>query len=369
MTELPDLRDAIYDAPLEERPWKRALEQFRVALDARFVHMSFRPVQEGAVGLGVSASEDDVSTMRRNYSQRFQSLNPMQFERMEAGKVYSVRDFAAEDHAFWTDYLTPSGIGNAYGFLISAGGYQAVIHLVRRSELGDLKPDEVDWWEAHGQSFARAVYVFGELRLGRFVAGLQSQVLDRMALGMMILDQTARVLYSNTAARQIVVSSKHVEFAAGGRLRFIRPDHQTILRHSLARHNNDETRLFCCTDEGNSDRVVEILLARVDAGQDFGLASAPTLVVYLHDRAASPAPSAEFLAGLFGLTQAEARVLSCLAGGDSIADVAIALNLSEHTVRTQTKRLLSKIGVSRQSDLVRLALNSLATIVGDATPV
>ncbi|MDF8331984.1 helix-turn-helix transcriptional regulator [Novosphingobium cyanobacteriorum] len=365
MPDLPDLREAIYDAPLEERPWKAALASFRAALDARLVYMSFRPVQEGAVGIGIAAADADVSSMRRDYGQRYQHINPMPFEQMEQGKVYSIRDFVGEDHPFWTDYLTPSGVGNAYGFCISAGEFHAVIHLVRKAELGDLSPEQLRWWEAHTPAFTRAVRVFGHLRLSQFVAGLQAQVLDRMALGMMILNREAGVLYSNAAARQIVGTSGQIRISEDAQLRFARPEHQAMLRQSLANGTAPEPRLLCTIDPNTPERVVEVLLINIDPGHDFGLVSAPALVAYLHDRAASPAPPPEFLATLFDLTPAEARVLSGLAAGGAIAEVAQALDLSEHTVRTQTKRILAKIGVSRQTDLVRLAIGSLATLVGN----
>ncbi|MDO7835612.1 helix-turn-helix transcriptional regulator [Sphingobium sp. HBC34] len=364
MRDLPDLRDAIYNAPLDMRPWKEALALFRQALDARFVYMSFRPVHEGAVGIGISAADTDVSTMRRDYAERFQHINPMAFDRMELGKVYSIRDFAAEDHPFWTDYLNPSGIGNAYGFSISNGDFHAVIHLVRAAEKGDLTGDQVRWWESHAPAFSSAVRVFGEMRLRHFVTGLQSQVLDRMSLGMMILDANAHLLFANMAAHEILASQRHFGLSDDLRLRFARPDHQKVLLQSCAASGDGGNRLLCCSDGDYADRVIEILLSSVEPDHDFGLASAPALVVYLHNRAASAAPAPELLATLFGLTQAEAKVLATLAAGSTIAEAAILLGLSENTVRTQTKRILSKVGVSRQTDLIRLAIGSLANLVG-----
>lgn len=75
---------------------------------------------------------------------------------------------------------------------------------------------------------------------------------------------------------------------------------------------------------------------------------------------ARPRPDAQSLVprvrALYGLTQAEARVMAALALGETVDRIALAHGVRTSTVRAQVRSLFEKTGVNRQSDLVRLAL-------------
>lgn len=75
---------------------------------------------------------------------------------------------------------------------------------------------------------------------------------------------------------------------------------------------------------------------------------------------ARPRPDTQSLAsrvrGLYGLTQAEARVMAALASGETVDRIAMAHGVRTSTVRAQVRSIFEKTGVNRQSALVRLAL-------------
>lgn len=68
-----------------------------------------------------------------------------------------------------------------------------------------------------------------------------------------------------------------------------------------------------------------------------------------------PRPSLEeILAGRFGLTAAEVRVVSRMAQGASIGEIAERNGVRPATVRSQLKSIFLKTGIRRQSQLVAL---------------
>ena len=67
------------------------------------------------------------------------------------------------------------------------------------------------------------------------------------------------------------------------------------------------------------------------------------------------ASPADFIA-TFGITPAEAKVLSGLVAGQSPAEFAMQNGVSENTVRKQVASLKIKMNCSRSVELVRLAL-------------
>ena len=68
---------------------------------------------------------------------------------------------------------------------------------------------------------------------------------------------------------------------------------------------------------------------------------------------------AEALCAVFDLTAAEGRVLAALANGQSAAEHAEAHGVSVHTVRKQIAVLRSKLGYTRQVDMIRAALAAI----------
>jgi DNA-binding CsgD family transcriptional regulator len=59
---------------------------------------------------------------------------------------------------------------------------------------------------------------------------------------------------------------------------------------------------------------------------------------------------------LYGLTPAESRLAAKIAEGRSLEQAAVMLNITTETARSYIKRILSKTGVKRQAELVRLLL-------------
>ena len=70
----------------------------------------------------------------------------------------------------------------------------------------------------------------------------------------------------------------------------------------------------------------------------------------------------QILGELFDLTPAEANLATLLARGLSLAQVSSAQTISQHTARAQLKSIFAKTGVSRQAELVRLVLKSVASL-------
>jgi DNA-binding CsgD family transcriptional regulator len=72
--------------------------------------------------------------------------------------------------------------------------------------------------------------------------------------------------------------------------------------------------------------------------------------------------SREILASLFGFSKAESALAVELAKGLTLADASAQLNISQHTARAQLKAIFAKADVSRQAELIRLMLKSVASL-------
>jgi DNA-binding CsgD family transcriptional regulator len=101
-----------------------------------------------------------------------------------------------------------------------------------------------------------------------------------------------------------------------------------------------------------------------------GLVVAPcepgTVAIYLRDCEAEPRVETDFVRKIFDLTPAEAAVTGRLAAGLSLEETATALAISRNTARAHLRSIFSKNGISRQTELVRMVLNSAVMLGGTA---
>ena len=90
--------------------------------------------------------------------------------------------------------------------------------------------------------------------------------------------------------------------------------------------------------------------------------SIPCAAIFISDPDLKESASQQILGELFGLTPAEANLAILLARGLSLAEVSETQHVSQHTARAQLKSVFAKTGVSRQAELVRLVLKSVASL-------
>jgi len=114
--------------------------------------------------------------------------------------------------------------------------------------------------------------------------------------------------------------------------------------------------LIVPSDHMRSDltRLVLSVAPFVDAGA-YGLASERTAVIMVREIAGrAPVGFETHVRGLFDLTPAEAGVAQALAHGEALDDIAAALDISVHTVKTHLQKLFRKTGTRRQGELVSI---------------
>jgi len=90
----------------------------------------------------------------------------------------------------------------------------------------------------------------------------------------------------------------------------------------------------------------------------------PSVAVFVRDAEGKADPQVRLAQQLFQLTQAETALAIQLANGLSLEEAAEALNIRRNTARAHLRSIFSKTGVRRQTELVRIFLNSVALLGG-----
>jgi DNA-binding CsgD family transcriptional regulator len=187
--------------------------------------------------------------------------------------------------------------------------------------------------------------------------------LDALTAGVYLADRKGRLVYMNPAAEQ--------QIKAGNALRVV--DNRLAPKDGSARSMMSRAIAEAASNE-SAMPVGGITLALPD-GQRGGLVAtilplsqgrrralsgpfAATAAIFVQDPIVSPHFPGEAFGKLYGLTNAELRVLLAMAPGLGVKDVAAILRIGEVTARTHLQHIYSKTGTSKQTELLNLLNNS-----------
>lgn len=197
---------------------------------------------------------------------------------------------------------------------------------------------------------------------------LYSRVMDRLSVGVVILDENARIVKCSAAAEAALATRDGIQLHAG-RLRATSAredrDLQAAIRtalQSVAAGEVPPSRGLSLT-RPSASRNLGVIVQPVPGGRA-GLATSARVAIYIRDPEASAEVEGELVRQLFDLTPAEAAVARRLTAGLSLEDAASSLDISRNTARAHLRSIFSKSGITRQTELVRLMLNS-AAVLGD----
>lgn len=195
------------------------------------------------------------------------------------------------------------------------------------------------------------------IALGRQKLTLE-QSLDAVAAATVILTRDLHVLHVNAAATRLIGEGNGLRLHAG-RLMATRPaDHkalESMLHHTdVARQGVGSPPPAIVIHNGEDAPVLvrAYALARSSYLASKDSTSQCVLILTAGDKQADSGLNAVLKS--FGLTAAEQRLVHGLLQGSTLVGVANHLDVSIETVRSQLKSVHAKVGVHRQSDLVRL---------------
>lgn len=185
--------------------------------------------------------------------------------------------------------------------------------------------------------------------------------LDKLGLGVFLLDGSGRAVLHNAEAQRILDLSDGLALDPQKRLCSTDSDKSRALlaaareeaRTAAGQTGEPITIETLPRPSGLRDYVVAISPLRdAEAELEPGFSCAFLLVI---DPDREGALDASVLGQLGGLTEAEAAVLSALVQGSSLDDIAESRNVSIHTVRNQVKQVQFKLRCSSQTEIIRLA--------------
>jgi DNA-binding CsgD family transcriptional regulator len=358
--------EAIYDAAPNPALWPRALAAI-ANCTGDVGSLLIWGKDDGSFGTIVS---DSLGKAQQVYQEQWNSRDLRAIRSVERGLFFTgepftdrhlVSDEEEKTDPFYTNFLLPHGLGRLGSIAVSPDPHIGVALAVQRSaELRSPYSDaELSILARIGPHIEKSLRLSIRLLDSELVKGELGGALARLDIGVFTLDSLGRVLFSNSTAQgllgeQLAITQQRLRIGLGSERDSIDKLISSTLRGEAADILAEPKPILLRRTSRESPLVVYLLPIKAPSllAAQF-LTQARAIVLVIEPNSGEPADPA-LVRDIFGLTLGEARVAAQIGYGRSPRDAAEKLGIAEETARNVLKRVFSKVGVSRQSELVAL---------------
>jgi DNA-binding CsgD family transcriptional regulator/PAS domain-containing protein len=354
--------EAIYAAAANPGLWPEALQAIADCFDDHGAILIYSQ-NDGHFGALSSAS---LTTMMTEYGAHWTGQDIRAIRARERG--FFLSDIAITDadvvspeeeasHPFYTQFLRRHG--NAYfaaSSVYPTAKLEVALSIQRQQGRDRYSTAELTLVRMLSRHVENAMRLSARLMDHENIARTMNAALENISVGMFAIDAQCEVIFSNRRGRALLGDGLDV---VNNRLIATKTqaDLNAALREVRNCAINSETwlRPILIKRTQASFPLLAYLLPQPKQQPWVDLASGHVAVIVLLTEIDQENPlDPDLLRCVFGLTIGEARLAVKVAGGLRPGEAAAELGISHHTARTVLKSVFQKMGVSRQTDLVRL---------------
>lgn len=357
--------EEIYECALDPSRWPQALRLIADAFGDPAAVLTFER-DDGTFGLvGPPGAEPGLEEYKRAWSHRdIRALRAKERGYLISGHVITDRDLLEpgerQTDPFYTEYLSRFKQGYFAGAGVSPDRNLMValsVHRrIERTEYSDAEKQAIGVIARHVE---RSLRLSIRLMDAELVNRALGEALARMGLGVFALDSLGRIVFSNPAGAALLgngldrLGERLVPRRREDRENFEDAVHKTIAAPSVATAQLPGPVLV--HRDGEQRPLVAYILPASSSMADMNpfLTHARALVLLVNPVADEPVDPT-LVRDLLGLTLSEARVASLVGSGLAPRETAAKLGITEETARTALKRVFSKTGITKQTELVQL---------------
>jgi DNA-binding CsgD family transcriptional regulator/PAS domain-containing protein len=343
---LSRLLGLLFEAPGDREVWWRFLEALaaEISPDVHVVALSERKTPSPSSRLWGARRESAVAALLPLRVGAGFTLPPL-------GVAFDVPELPKRlaQHPVVRGLLEPLGLlpGPGLGVMVDYGEHRPTGAILALPHREGWRPRPADR-ELFDQL---APFLLRVTRLHERVldTGALTSILDHLVLGVILLDDRARVTYMNQSAAELMGVEPGLTEPDGPT-----PDPRT--RALYGRVRPVESRAVY--ERPEDGRTYNILSAKLEWPSWQGYPSRRfARALFVGDPSLGSGDPYGNLNRLYGLTESEAQLAMLLVGDFTLLQAAKQLQITESTARTVLKRILAKTGTRRQASLVRLLLS------------
>lgn len=354
----------IYDAALDEAGWVVFLQAVRAELAANYASLIVRPESGDDIGLIVSAGEQhDIDP-----GNPLIALSP--FTGMKPDQLVSITDVLPEEEwrasTYYRTYCAPQGVFHVLAADISTrnGGVYG-FRVTRPESAPPFSDAETAFCRQLVPHIKRALNLHLSIDKDRKVSKVYSHAMSQLMIGVVVLDQDGQVMDCNPAATAVLdmkdglrLNGTQLEASYASDNRKL----QGLVRGALQHPHSAKIALSEAMPVTRPSGRLSwgLIVKSISADQWTEGKHRPSVAIFVRDSEGQVHPPLRLAQQLFQLTPAETALAIELTNGLSLEEAAEALNIRRNTARAHLRSIFSKTGVRRQTELVRMFLNSVA---------
>lgn len=360
---LSTLIAAIYDAALDSSTWPLVLEGIREFVGGCAANFYWQDVSRESAGVFhcVGIERDYLDAYFRTYTK----LNPLYpaaafftpGEVFGSAEVLPMSEFSQT--RFYQEWMRPQGMVDSLAAnlekTITSVAALAVIRGERDGNVDEAAMRRLRLVVPHMLRASSIAHVVKEQMQAKSAL---TDALDRIAAAVFLVDAGGRTVFANAAADAMLRTGKLLRNGPSG-LAATDPSANSALQLALSASEREEqsdpvgTAILLRSDQ--EDRWLAHVLPLTSGARREAAARHSAVAGVFVRKAALDVPSPlETVARLYKLTGSEVRVLHAIVDTGGVPEIAVALGVSEATVRTHLKRLFDKTSTHRQVELVKL---------------
>jgi DNA-binding CsgD family transcriptional regulator len=248
-------------------------------------------------------------------------------------------------------------------------GHHAVIGIHRPRDGRDFSPWEVARLNRLLPHLRRALEMRQRLRKVEHPGDSAFLALDRLRLGVIMMDAMGRLLQVNAAAEAILRSGDGLSRTPSG-LRAGRKEDDKRLQDLVAALRHDSGNLRSAgghlrIQRPSGRQAYAVMLTPAGPTLLGGGKGSPAILVFVSDPAESVRLDPSVLAEMFGFPPTEARLVLALLSGMTPPEFARKSGITYNTVRTLLGRAMARTDTCSQLELVLLIANSLGGTISE----
>jgi DNA-binding CsgD family transcriptional regulator/PAS domain-containing protein len=359
---LSSLIGHIYDCALNPDGWSNTLTQVTYALDAAYTTISLASATNylGRMAAQSPWDAEQLRVLNEDYGVEgipglktvlqndtdwaFATLSNMSEPEFQSSK-------------FYTDWAKPQGLrdGCVCKFVHTSDRI-GVMAFITRASRDIISAEESHFFSLLSPHFRRAAMIGDLLDHERVNGEIYRATLDRQTTPIILVDGTGKITYKNASAESMFAAGDAIR-SVGGKFEVNNQTSAAVLASAIAQTAKKSPSLggraigLPISTPGQPPAVAYVLpLNEGTARADFGSATA---AIFISTTTSSSPPPETSLVALFGLTSAEARVMS-LGSGLSKEDAAVQLGISANTLKSQLGSVYGKTSTNSQHQLAKI---------------
>ena len=353
--------ESIYDAAAQPDLWPQALGAIACVFEAKGTVLLYNRddgSMEAIVSPGLEAAVADYDQKWWQYDIRVQ--RGMERALLSEVGAYTDCDIASPEelktHPFYTDFLAKHGLGYFIGGSVSPHP-NVFAGMSVQGRLGDdpYSEEDVALLAILGRHVEKALRLSIRLIEAEATNLSLGDTLSRFRSGVVVINEKWQVLFCNHAAMTL---RREGLLPTDWRPRPARSCDKAALARAVAdvmlgSPPAASPPILIGADRRERPLVAYVLPVRNATERAAALGGARALVLLIDQEPGTPADPS-LVRDLLDLTLGEAKVASLVGSGKTPRETASALGITEETTRTVLKRVYSKVGVSRQSELTAI---------------